>query len=354
MSIPFFGKPIYVACPMNYRTGGVELLYQLVNELKTTLNANAHLFFQGNLRDYHPIPDYQNYQIDPVFFDEVGSNFSGIMVIPEVMTYLLARYPLAQKMIWWESVDNYCGGGAGSLCPNFFDSIQTYGFFCTGKRTLKKVANSLFSNRAYAKFPTIKKNACLHLVQSQYAYLYLKQRGIPNEHIKFLSDYINDCFLSETIDVKKKENIVLYNPKKGLSFTKKIISHNPFITFIPLEGLDNGGMINLFKRAKLYIDFGNHPGRDRMPREAASLMCCIIVGKNGSARNLVDIPIPEKYKFVVKKQNISKISELISEIFEDYSSSINDFSSYRSAIAGQKREFLLQMKSIFEQGELSL
>jgi len=43
---------------------------------------------------------------------------------------------------------------------------------------------------------------------------------------------------------------------------------------------------------KLYVDFGKHPGKDRMPREAAVHGCCIITGRRGAAGNPFDIPIP--------------------------------------------------------------
>ncbi len=38
------------------------------------------------------------------------------------------------------------------------------------------------------------------------------------------------------------------------------------------------------RKAKLYIDFGYHPGKERMPREACLLDCCLIIGKDGSAK----------------------------------------------------------------------
>ena len=74
----------------------------------------------------------------------------------------------------------------------------------------------------------------------------------------------------------------------------------------------------LFKKSKVYIDFGYHPGKDRIPREAAVNDCCIITNREGSAKNNIDIPIFDKYKFSEPIKDQTKIFELISDIFANY------------------------------------
>lgn len=341
---------ILVACPMNAHTGGVELLYQLVNELKLQGFSDSHLFFQGTRPLYHPYPDYQKYLIDPVFIGEVATSYSGILVLPEVMTGLIHRYREAQKMIWWESVDNYCGGGFGGLCPSIFLSFRVYGPLRAARRMVFKTLSSFSRNSSFAHFREIKQSVVLNLVQSQYAYSFLKSKKIPSSKIAPLFDYLSDSFFDNEIsfdDVEKKENIVLFNPRKGYPFTKKIIKKNPNIKFIALEGLSSSEISDLFQRAKVYIDFGNHPGKDRMPREAASRLCCIIVGKNGSAKNDTDVPIPNKYKFQTTLGSIRDISDLIQYIFSNFASCIADFAFYRKEIASEKDEFSSQVHSVF-------
>lgn len=46
----------------------------------------------------------------------------------------------------------------------------------------------------------------------------------------------------------------------------------------------------------IYIDFGEHPGKDRIPREAAMRDLIVITGRDGAAVNDVDVSIPKKYK----------------------------------------------------------
>ena len=78
-------------------------------------------------------------------------------------------------------------------------------------------------------------------------------------------------------------------------------------------------MFELMKKSMIYIDFGNHPGRDRIPREAVINGCIIITGRRGSSANDEDIPIDEKYKIDHKSENFHRIFEnLCNDIFENY------------------------------------
>ena len=96
-----------------------------------------------------------------------------------------------------------------------------------------------------------------------------------------------------------KENIILYNRSKGYHLTKKIIKRLPEFTFIPLINCTREQLSALFSKSKIYIDFGNHPGKDRMPREAALNNCCIIVGKNGAANFLKTFQFLINIKYVI-------------------------------------------------------
>ena len=53
---------------------------------------------------------------------------------------------------------------------------------------------------------------------------------------------------------------------------------------IKLSGFNTKQIINIYNKTKVYLDFGYHPGKDRMPREAALFNNCIITNKKGSAK----------------------------------------------------------------------
>jgi hypothetical protein len=74
----------------------------------------------------------------------------------------------------------------------------------------------------------------------------------------YLSEYLNEDFLKTQTDLTKKENIVVYNPKKGLAFTQKIIKKAKDIKFVPLINMSRDEVIKTLQKAKVYIDFGNH------------------------------------------------------------------------------------------------
>ena len=109
---------------------------------------------------------------------------------------------------------------------------------------------------------------------------------------------------------------MLYNPKKGIEFTRQLIEAAPDLNWVPLENMSNEEVRGKLKTSKVYIDFGDHPGKDRFPREAAISGCCVITGKRGSAA-YDDVPIPE------------------------------DFDGYRSTIKAEKNKFIEDVRSIF-------
>ena len=69
------------------------------------------------------------------------------------------------------------------------------------------------------KIPTIAR-ANKNLAQSEYAKEFLRENGIIAEYLPDISDPL---FFDIKYDKSQKENIVLYNPAKGLLFTRKII-----------------------------------------------------------------------------------------------------------------------------------
>ena len=120
------------------------------------------------------------------------------------------------------------------------------------------------------------------------------------------------------------------------------------MSWIPLENLNRAELISLIQSAKLYIDFGNHPGKDRLPRECAINGCCIITGKRGSAAFFEDVPIKNKYKFDQTKKSIETIIKRIRWILSNYEQAIFDFSDYRNKIKIEKEEFVKQVFQLFQ------
>jgi hypothetical protein len=102
--------------------------------------------------------------------------------------------------------------------------------------------------------------------------------------------------------------------------------------------------------ADFYLDLGDHPGTDRIPREAALLNCIVITNKRGSARNSVDIPIQnEVFKFDDEKEDfefeILSFLELIRAHTDDY---LQLQSDYRASILGGKERFSKEVLELIQ------
>jgi len=321
---------IYVACPANIATGGPELLHQLVHEL-CNLGFNAYMYYYLCLENKHPVHEaYINY--NNKFVDHIDDIKNNILIIPEVKTDLIYQYDSMQKVIWWLSVDNH------------------FGFLNSNSKLKKMIKNTLYYLNVYPKqklYRFSKKEKIIHFVQSEYAKQMLKNRGLNSA---FLGDYLNNLFIEQQISNinTKKENIVIYNPKKGIEFTKAIIQEARNIKFVPIENMTRDEVSNLLSTAKVYIDFGNHPGKDRIPREAAISGCCVIVGKDGSAKFYHDVPLENEFKYTACDKNIPFIVEKIRNCFDNYEEEVEKFAKYREMIKNEQSKFIDDIKNIFQ------
>lgn len=158
-----------------------------------------------------------------------------------------------------------------------------------------------------------------------------------------LFDYIHAKYTDSSFDISQKQNIVCYNPVKGLAVTNQIKSLNPDINFVPIVGMEENQIIDLLKTSKVYIDFGHHPGRDRIPRESAILGNCVITNSSGAAGFFNDIPSGKKYK----TSDVEEIGIAIRNCFENYETVIDEFSLYRSSIKNQKEQLHNLAKQYF-------
>jgi len=310
---------IIVCSPSNV-TGGPELLHQLVYELRKN-NKDAYISYYPFNRNINTPSVYKKY-LAPV--TKLKDESDCFIIIPESATWITKLIKNANIGIWWLSVDNY--------------------YRKTGDFAVKDKFNYFFGliTGQIVKIDQLKNYT--HFAQSYYAYKFLSDHGIIPH---FLGDKLSDTHLKDFSNFSIKKNIVAYNPKKGLRRTLKIIKENPDLLFVPVVG-NQTEVRNLLEISKVYIDFGHHPGKDRLPREAAMAGCCVITNKRGSAFYKEDVPIPEKYKiddFAI--DYLQKTRNLILEIFENFNHCIKDFFLYKKIIIKEEILFSEQVKNIF-------
>lgn len=306
---------IIVIIPGNATTGGVELLYQFVDAANAA-GATAYACnypFNGKVG----IPEaYNGYNCQLLSRSEIQAD--DIIVLPEVFTYITDEFPENAIYLWWMSVDNYYGSKSAR--------------YVVGNRFLPWRFKSI--NR-----PSFSSTFKGHLCQSQYAIEHLQQHGINCDF--FISDYINRDFVKNSdIDYNKvRRDLVVFNPAKGSKQTSKIMSTSKY-EFRPIKNMTRAQIIELLLSAKIYIDFGNHPGKDRIPREAAALGCVIMTNRRGSARNDVDIPIDPDLKIddgLVKFEE--NAAERIEDIMVNYFKHHEKLELYRKIIIDEKSNF---------------
>lgn len=332
---------IYVVAPYNHATGGVELSHQLVDYLRNK-NEDAYIvyFKKGYVLEKEHLnvtPAYSKYNIKVA--TEIEDNEVNMLVLPEIFFELIYDYKKIKLGCWWMSVDNRYN------YINFKELLKhRYGTVLKLKTIYVHLFRGMYKEKNTNELLLENDNRITHLCQSQYAFQHVKELG--GSKIVSLSDYINTAFVASSL-VNKKD-VILYNPSKGYAFTQKVIHKMPNYKFVALKGFSRDELVALLGTAKLYIDFGHFPGKDRLPREAVVNGCCIITGKNGASAYYEDVPIQDDYKFDSVAKNIPAIVEKIKYVLANYDVCNNDFESYRTTVFGEKEKFFEEIDNVFD------
>ncbi len=321
---------IYIISPGNIHSGGPELVHQLASQL-LKMDYNVNMFYlpaNSNFNPADPVdPLYRKYYIP--FVRNLEVSHKNIMIVPESSSLNLYVSKKMRRIMWWMSVDNYIN----NLC-----------------NILKKFKQNPLESTMPQFFYFDKNDSDIeHWVQSDYAEIFIKKNGIADKQIHKVRDYLNEAFLrrASKIDISQKEDIVAYNPVKGFEFTQKLLKVAPEINWRPIRDMTPEEVQQLLAKAKVYIDFGNHPGRDRIPREAAISGCCVLTGRRGAAANPNDIAIDDSFKFNDTDENIIPIIERIKDIFANFETNYKTHQHYRDQIMKEPSNFDFDVKAAF-------
>jgi hypothetical protein len=328
---------IYVIAPAGVVTGGVELLHQLVDILRNNC-MDACIVYYGSKKHFVP-DDYKKYNI--VIAENVIDHEENIMVLPEIKLNFLKNFESIQKIVWWLSVDSFF-----LTCSSTIDIFKfniKLGILILIKRLWRLVIKNENNFIDTVSLSYMKKQNIVHAYQSIYAQYFLLKHKF--DIVISLTDYINNDFMAQRSSVR--DDIVVYNPKKGIKFTNKIIKNNSDITFVPIENMNRSEVLSLLQRAKLYIDFGHHPGKDRLPREAVISGCIVITGRIGSARFFEDVPLSSSFKIAQKIINLDKIRVAIKNSIKHYSIQQANMNYYIRQVLNEKVKFENEVMRLF-------
>ena len=304
---------IIIRCLRSVATGGTELLHQLGYKLNLFGFETCINYFGDNDGRPQTHQYFEKYAL--TVCDSLPDSSDSIIIHPEIMASSIGRlkkqFPTSKHILWWLSVDN------ADMTPELEEEFR-------------------------------EDSEVIHLVQSYYAEEYVRKvLKVPNERLYYLSDYINYNFLNQD-NSENRDNTVLFNPRKGFERTASLIASSDFlrIKWRELAGIAPEKIPDVLRSAKVYIDFGNHPGKDRFPREAVACGCRIVTGRRGAAANDRDVPIPERFK-IDDSSDDSIILEQIYDLVDNYNETGQLFKDYKHMIDEEFHSFETDTLSVF-------
>ena len=318
-------KKILIVCPGGAVTGGPEALHQLAAHMNSFGLPAYMCYLPFNKPAKAPKP-YERYSTQSAPYEDVEGN---LIIFPEIEPMPALKVKHARAAIWWLSLENFLERRHTS---KLHDKLRYFKRMIQGRRPLGGAKRLKF---------------LLHFSQTEHATQYLRSCGIePTPLIDSINeDFLKDRYL-DRIDHKK--NIVLYNPTKGWKVTRNLIATYPELNFFPVRGLNREQLSERLYEAKIYVDFGHHPGRDRMPREAAMHGCALITGILGSAGNDIDLPIPKAYKLDSATPDFVKnFGKLVTNMMQNFPHHYANLANYRKWVQNESTLFRQQIIDYF-------
>jgi len=293
---------ILEACPANAATGGPEAIHQFISELNKQPGIHARVWYWDAYGD--PCPDeYKKYGCE--YVTRLPDDYD-VLIFPEIWAACVGDYPRGIKCIHWLGIDAYPIRTPREKLGSFLGDVNI-----------------------------------VHIAQSEYAKDFLKKLGV--KYLFKCTDTLNDDFYEE-YEEEERSDTILYNPAKATDFQRRLMAECSDMTFKPIKGMTRAEVINAMRHAKLYLDFGEFPGRERIPREAGLCGCCLITSKIGSAA--YDGDFAHDYKFESKDGHIWAIKHKIQYVLEHYEECSKDFGRFREQLKNDRENVPEQVKGI--------
>jgi hypothetical protein len=329
-------REVILLCPGFAKSGGAEAIHQLAHMINKQ-GGNARIAYHGKtcrteisdgiLRCDSASSELPEFfaRYEPRVLKEVALGPDILLVYSEILwDEALKRTNLngARSAIWWLSVDNACTEDLRIL-------DDTY--------RRKLLADPLLT----------------HFYQSEYAYAFLKRADTPVYYP--LSDYTDPAFVARaatSISIPRA-NDVCYFPLKAGAQGESFFAHSNklrnTITKVAIRDMTKTQVADALFKACIYIDFGPHPGKDRIPREAAVAGAIILLRAAGAAKFYGDHPLPPSHIFTDEQFASGHLYRLVDEILDNPEPHLAAQSHYRHAVTMEHEIFSQQVRSFFFQ-----
>jgi hypothetical protein len=107
-------------------------------------------------------------------------------------------------------------------------------------------------------------------------------------------------------------------------------------------------MVECLDKARIYLDFGWHPGADRGPREAALRGCIVFINDCRNASHPIDVPLPADYRlnWIDRQDLLDRVSRTI----ENAAHHLTLQSDYRIWVQGARDRFRSEVGTLIAAG----
>lgn len=321
----------YIFAPANTCSGGPEALHQLAYYMRLC-NLDAYVvYYADGFVDANPIERYLQYEPHVVSFHNVEDKKENFFIAPENTPWCLNSIHKAQKVILWLSVAYH-----QIIYPSCYQRMSYL---------KRRILNQTLENARVVLYNDAK---CMHLCGSKHAYEYVIQK-YPNSIVRYLVEPISKDFLDmgngAVCGSEKRKNIVLYNPSKPSKRMTELLNRGRF-DYIPLRGYTPCELAQKYRESKLYVDFGEFGGPERIPKEAVYFGCNILVANHNAASNDFDVAIPDQYK-IDDSESVEVLEQYIADMLDNYEIHCPFFDAFRKKIEALENNYMQQIKDIF-------
>jgi hypothetical protein len=258
---------------------------------------------------------YEKYA--PRTIPELNLSQNTLVIFPEVLVET-ARNFSSRRAIWWLSVDN-------AILRDPRLKYQSYRDFIFNDPTL------------------------IHFWQSDYARDFLQKNGA--KQLYALSDYTDEIFLNASASTTGLKNgKIAYFPQKGAELAAQLIANASDLQFAAIEKMTKAQVRETLESCSIYIDFGHHPGRDRVPREAAAAGAVVLLHDCGAGSFFADHPLDRTYLFSLADIQNGNLLVRIKAVLANRDEHFAKQHYYRQRVRLEKTAFNLQVQTFFFDG----
>lgn len=338
-----FLAPLYdqvvILCP-EVKTGGPEALHQLGYHISRH-GGKACMVYMGerssyvlsenlvHCRNFSDSPMLDHFRVYlPSTYNKIELTDKSLLIYPEVLAQTARINSNSghdyKTGIWWLSVDN-----AVRTLPQLMQDDFRRDFFSDDK--------------------------IFHFCQSKYAEAFVLGSGAKK--IFELFDYVDRSFYHRRMipecfsPTQDRENTIAFFPRKGFELAAKFLEttskSDHGLNFLPIHDMTKSQVREALFKSKIYIDFGSHPGKDRVPREAAIAGAVVLLHRAGAANFFQDHQLDDIYKFDMEDVQSGRLLEKVLLILSDAETHFSNQGIYRQNIALEYELFDLQVRSSF-------